>query len=437
MDTMETAPETGPPGSGQGAWYSCVFCGLSPGLWLRLGLMMFLQYAIWGAWTTVIANHLIDDLGFSGPAIGTICSLLYLACILTPFIGGQFADRWVPTQYVIALLHVISGAAMWFAAGAKDFGSLWPPMLVAGLAYAPTLALTNSLAFKHMSNTERQFGSVRVWGTIGWIVAGLVLAAWRRGAFGGIGLAAWPNQSDCLILAAVFSGALAIFALTLPHTPPTKQAGNPWAFVEALKMLKNRSFLVFLIIAFVVTTELQFYYILTAPFLKGIGIAQSDVSAWMVLAQVAEIIAMAVALPLVLPRLGVGKTLAIGVIAWPIRYIIFSIGGPTWLVLASLTLHGVFYVFFFTVSMVYVDNVASDAIRHSAQSLITLVTLGFGNYLGTFFTGYVQKHFTTGVGEAAVVNWHGIFLVPVALTVACAVAFLLLFREAPKGEKIA
>jgi nucleoside transporter len=438
MSAMDTddAPETGSMTSATMPWYRCVFCGLQPWTWWRLGIMMFLQYAIWGAWSTVLSMHL-EKLGLTGVQTGAIFSLLYLSCIITPFIGGQFADRWVPVQYVIAVLHLISGAAMWFAAGAKDMSSLWPLMLVAGLAYAPTLALTNSLAFKHMTNAERQFGSVRVFGTIGWIVAGLLLTAWRSGRLAEIGIGSWPNQGDCLILAAVFSGVLAVFALALPHTPPAKEAANPWAFLGALKMLRSPSFLVFMVIAFVVTTELQFYYILTAPFLESIGIKTASVSGWMTLAQWAEILVMAVALPIVLPRWGVGKTLAVGVIAWPIRYVIFAIGHPTWLVLASLTLHGLCYVFFFTVSMVYVDSVASDEIRHSAQSLITLVTLGLGNYAGTFFTGWVKDHFTQHAGATAVANWHMIFFVPIVLTVLCALAFFAFFRAPAKGEKIA
>jgi len=436
MSTLDNSPEAGPVESGGGPWYSCILCGLPFGIWIRLGIMMLLQYAIWGAWAPVLSMYL-TELGFSGKAIGMVYSLLYLACIITPIIGGQFADRWVPTQYVVALLHCVSGLLMWFAAGAKEANGLWPLMLVAGLAYAPTLALTNSLAFKHLTNTERQFGSVRVFGTIGWIIAGVLLTQWRLGGLGFAGLRAWPDQSDCLVMAAVFSFALAVFALVLPHTPPTKEATNPWAFLEARKMLRNPSFLAFIVIAFVVATELQFYYILTAPFLQSLGIDQAQVPRLMTIAQVAEIFVMAIALPIVLPRLGVGKTLAIGVISWPIRYVIFAIGGPVWLVVGSLALHGLCYVFFFTVSMVYVDNVASDGIRHSAQSLITLVTLGLGNYVGSFFTGFVKDYFTTGTGDAAVTNWQMVFVIPIVLTVLCALAFLLFFKEPAKGEKIA
>ncbi|MGQ9733050.1 MAG: MFS transporter, partial [Candidatus Zipacnadales bacterium] len=272
MSTVNTAAESEPVEPAKGPWYSSILCGLPFDIWIRLGLMMLLQYAIWGAWAPVLSMYLSELWGpHAGKAIGTIYSLLYLACIVTPFIGGQFADRWVPTQYVVALLHFISGVFMWLAAGAKEFHSLWPLMLGAGLAYAPTLALTNSLAFKHLTDTERQFGSVRVFGTIGWIIAGILLTLWREGGLAFIGLSAWGDQSDCLIMAAAFSFLFALFALALPHTPPTKEATNPWAFLDALKMLKNSSFLAFIIIAFIVATELQFYYILTAPFLESLG----------------------------------------------------------------------------------------------------------------------------------------------------------------------
>lgn len=410
--------------------------GLPPSLLLRLGIMMFLQYAIWGAWAPVLTTHM-DELGFSPEAEGTVYSLLYLACIITPFIGGQFADRWFPVQYVIGILHVAGAVFMYFASKATGFEGLWPLMLGAGLVYAPTLALTNSVAFHHLTDNEKQFGAVRVFGTIGWIAAGTFLSAWRFGKLDAIGLGTWLNQGDCLLLGAVCAGLLGIFAFFLPRTPPSEKATSPWAFLQALKMLKNPSFLAFMMIAFVVATELQFYYILSAPFLASLNISEAAIPITKTLAQWAEIVVMAIALPLLLPRLGVRKTIAIGVIAWPIRYIIFAIGDPTWLVVSSLSLHGVCYVFFFTVSQVHVDNVASKEIRHSAQALYALITLGVGNYLGSHFTGFIRGYFTTGVGEAATTNWTGVFLVPVFLTVTCAVAFLLFFKEPPKGEKIA
>ncbi len=408
---------------------------------IRLAGMMLLEYAIWGAWTPVLSLYLEKELHFTGAQTGVIYSLLWLACMISPFLGGQLADRWVPAQWFLALMHALGGVALYKCAQAHTYAEMWPWMLIYALAFAPTLAITNSVAFKHLTNNERQFGAVRVFGTIGWIVAGVLLSAWRHGT---LGLKPWPSQADCLILASIFSFAMAVWSLLLPHTPPTREA-DPLAFLRALRMARDPRFLFFLVISFIVATELQFYYMLSAPFLNDIGVSAASVPIVKTLAQDAEIFVMFIALPLLLPKLGYRKTLAIGVLAWPIRYIIWSIvayiGQPVWLVIASLTLHGFCYVFFFTVSQVYVDNIAPKDIRHSAQALLTFVTLGLGNYLGTHFTGFIQDLFTTRTvgpnGEIiAHTQWHLVFLIPIFITVACAIAFLLWFKEPRPGEVI-
>jgi len=237
-----------------------------------------------------------------------------------------------------------------------------------------------------------------------------------------------PNVSDSLMLAAAASVLLGLFSLALPHTPPSKSE-NPFAFLKAFSLLGNRSFLIFMTISFIVITELQFYYVLTAPFLQYIGIAPSKLPLVMTTAQWAEIITMAALLPVLLPRLGARWCLAIGVIAWPIRYAIFAIGNPVWLVVASLAMHGLGYTFFFVVGQIYVNSVAASDIRASAQSLLTLVTLGLGNFLGAYFAGWVQDYFTVKGAAEATINYTAVFLVPCGITVACAIAFLLFFRE--------
>lgn len=231
-----------------------------------------------------------------------------------------------------------------------------------------------------------------------------------------------------MVLAGIFSIVMGVLSFGLPHTPPRKEGSNPWAFLEALKMLKSRNMVVFFIIAFIVATELQFYYVLTAPFLTSdqIGVADSRISGVMVIAQLAEIIVMAILLPRFLPKYGIRKVMLMGIVAWPLRYAIFAIGGPTWLVLASLALHGFCYVFFFTAAFIYIDEIAPKDIRHSAQSLITLILLGFGNYFGALFSGWVQTTFTS-VEQGT--NWTGVFLVPFFLTMLCAVGFLIFFKE--------
>ncbi|MFC1607164.1 MFS transporter [Candidatus Latescibacterota bacterium] len=392
---------------------------------IRLGVMMFLQYAIWGAWGPVLSTYLLNDLGFSGMQVGVIYSLLPLATIISPFIGGQLADRYFATEKVIAFFQLTGGAFLLYISTVKDYNNMLWLMLLYCMLYAPTLALTNSIVFMNLEDAEKDFGKIRVGGTLGWIAAGLGLSAWRMVQQSSGALAI---QGDTLLLAGILSIFMGFQAFSLPHTPPKKGGGtSPWAFFDAIKMLKDRNFAIFMIISFVVSTELMFYYILTAPFLISdkIGIPITMVAGVMTIAQVAEIVVMAVLLPYFLPKFGIRKTMLVGIIAWPIRYIIFAIGTPAWLVIASLTLHGFCYVFFFTVAFIYVDTVAPKDIRNSAQSLITVVVLGFGNYVGSLFAGWVKGYFTTN----NVTNWNGVFIVPVALTVLCALAFLFLFKE--------
>jgi len=396
----------------------------------RLGAMMFLQYAIWGSWSPVLSDYLLNRLGFSGPQVGFIYSLLPLATIISPFIGGQVADRYFPTQRVIAILQLLGGGLLIFGSRLNDFSSLATLMLIYCLIYAPTLALTNSIAFINLRDSEKEFGQIRVWGTIGWIVAGLLLAGWRL-LFKSFGLAA--VSGDTLLLAGIFSLIMGLTSFQLPHTPPKKEATKPWAFLEAIRLLKNKNFAVFIIIAFVVATELMFYYVMTAPYLTSamIGVSASAVSGVMVIAQIAEIFVMAFLLPYFLPRFGIRTTLLIGILAWPLRYIIFVIGRPAWLVIASLSLHGFCYVFFFTAAFIYVDRVAPSDIRASAQSLITLATIGLGNYLGSLFAGWIQALFTGPAGT----NWRGVFAVPAVLTILCALIFFLFFRTEKTKEE--
>ncbi|NKB86820.1 MAG: MFS transporter [Acidobacteria bacterium] len=385
----------------------------------QLGAMMFLQYAIWGAWAPVLSAHLFGELSFTGAQVGFVYSLLPLATIIAPFVGGQLADRYFASEKVIAVLQLAGGGMLMYASTVTEYGELVTVMLVYCLLYAPTLALTNSIAMSNLESSEDEFGRVRVWGTIGWIAAGWALTAWRT--MGGAG------SGDMLMLAGVFSIVMGLQSFMLPHTPPNKESSSPWAFLEALRMLGDRNFATFMAISFVVATELQFYYVLTGPYLESarIGIASASVPAVMTIAQIAEIFVVAVVLSWFLKKYGMRATLALGVIAWPIRYVIFAIGAPWWLVVASLTLHGFCYVFFFVAAFIYVDGLAPPDIRGSAQSLIAIVTLGIGSFVGSNFAGWVQNRFTVD----GVTDWTTVFLVPCAITIGCAVAYLLFFKD--------
>ncbi len=387
-------------------------------LYVRLSLMMFLQFAIWGAWSPVLASYLFGSLKFTGKQTAWIYATLWLACIVSPFIGGQIADRWFPSQYFLAIAHLLGAVLLFIAARKTKFLSLFIVLGLYCLLYAPTIALANSIMFSNIPDTESQSGTIRVWGTIGWIAAGLLLALWRN--TGKLKI----KGSDALSLAAFFSLIMSVFCFLLPNTPPPATPSSPWAFIDAFKLLNDYNFLTFLIISFVVTTALQFYYVPTALFLEDLGIKSKNVSAVMTIAQSAEIITMALALAYLLPKIGYRWTLVIGVLAWPLRYIIFSLMRPLWLVVSSLSLHGLGYTLFFFVGQMYVDKVAPDDIKASAQALIVITTLGFGNFLGTQITGVVMDHFRANEKF----RWRPIFLFPCAITIACAIAFLVLFK---------
>jgi nucleoside transporter len=397
----------------------------------RLSVMMFLQYAIWGAWSPDLSAYM-QKIGFTSTQSGVIYSLLPIGCMLAPFAAGQLADRYFSTEKMLAVLHLVGGALLFLMAGITDYDRLWPMMLAWAVVYAPTLALTNSICFHHMPEAEKEFGLVRVWGTIGWIAAGLFLSIVLRQLMPGLlhGL----GGADSLWLAGGVSLILGLFSFFLPHTPPAKKGDDPWAFLSAIKMLRDPQFAIFITISFVVATELMFYYVLTAPFLESVGVKAGQAPKWMTIAQAAEILTM-LALPLMLTRWGVRKTMVIGILAWPVRYAIFALGNPLWLVIAALSLHGLCYVCFFTVAYIYVNQVAEPDIKASAQGLITFVTLGMGLFLGSLFAGYISDLFTTRSADGvAVVNYTRVFLVPLVLTVICAIAFMVSFREQTWGK---
>ncbi|HZT43741.1 MAG TPA: MFS transporter [Chthonomonadaceae bacterium] len=396
----------------------------------RLTLMMVLEYGIWGAWFAVAGEYFGKNLGFNGIQIGVLFSLLPLATIISPFIAGQIADRHVNTEKFLAILNLLGGVLMFWIARQHEYRLLVPLLFIYSLFYAPTLALTNSLTFHHLSSAERDFGGIRVGGTLGWIIANWLLGLWRQ-------LAGHPVSGDLFYLAGILSILLGLFCFALPKTPPAREGTNPLAFLEALALLKSRSFLIFMIVSFIVGTELEFFYMFTSAFLgapvslHGIGISDNNLPIVMTVAQIAEAVVM-LSLPFVLPRLGVRKGLTLGIIAWPIRYAIFAFLPIQWLVIASLALHGFCYVFFFVVGFIYVDEVAPKDIRASAQSLVALTVLGLGLYFGSLFAGQIQKMYTTiilqGGKPVSVTDWHMVFLIPCILTLLCAIIFPLLFR---------
>ena len=405
-----------------------------------LAVMMFLQYAIWGAWSVALSGYLEKELDFTGLGLSLIYNALPLMNLIVPFTAGQVADRIMPLQRALALFHLLGGVLLIGLAFQKILLPMTALMLAYAFCYAPTLALSNSVAFRNLKNPQIEFGPIRVWGTIGWIAAnwGVTLV---RSQFHSLG---W-GMIDVFLMAGIVSLVAGIASLGLPHTPPAAEAPDPLAFRRAFTLLYDRNYLVFFIIALVVATELPLYYILTFPFLQAagarIGITADNLPAWMTIAQIAEIFTIAFMLPAVLPVWGVRRTMLLGILAWPARYAVFAVAWAlhydtpaiVWLAVAALALHGFCYVFFFTVAFIYTDMVAPEDARSSAQALINVAVLGIGMLAGGFFAGWLKDIFT----ENGVTNYALVFLVPTVITILAGIVFALLFRERRAGEAAA
>jgi nucleoside transporter len=402
-----------------------------------LAVMMFLQYAIWGAWSVALSGYLEKELGFKGLGLALIYNALPLMSLIVPFTAGQVADRFMPAQRALALFHLLGGLLLFGLAFQRELLPMTALMLGYTFFYAPTLALSNSVAFRNLKDPEIEFGPIRVWGTIGWIAANL-LVTFVRSNFQSL---QW-GIIDVFALAGGISVLAALLSLTLPHTPPAKESSDPLAFTKAFDLLRDPNYRIFFIIALIVATELPLYYVLTFPFLQlagsVVGITSENLPTWMTIAQVAEIFTIAFMLPAVLPIWGVRKTMLLGIFAWPARYAVFALAWAmhqqapwtVWLAVASLALHGFCYVFFFVVAFIYTDMVAPRDVRSSAQALINVAVLGVGMLIGGFFAGWLKDFFTTD----GVTNYTMVFLVPTVITVLAGIAFALLFREKPAGE---
>jgi len=387
-------------------------------LYFQLSLMMFLQFAIWGAWSPVLAARLLGPLKMSGKQTGWIYGTIYLGCIVSPLIAGQMVDRWIPTQWFLAGAHLAGAVLLLAAARQEKFKPLFIVMCLYGLAFAPTLALVNSLMFTHLAKAGVSAFAVFVWGVVAWVLVGWLLALWRRVKGTGQG-------NDCLILAGLLSLGMGAYCLSLPHTPAP---GAEQPFVEALSLLKEPNFLIFLAVGFVLATQLQFYFLGTARYLGDLGVRSQNVPAVMTIAQAAQVLAMAFMAfcqKEVLASIGFRWTLTLGVVLWLAMYAAYAKGKPSMLVIVSQALHGLAYALFINLGFVYVASVAPAKIAASAQGLYTVVLFGFGLFLGTQFTGAVMDRFTTPEGKF---RWGAIYLVPCGLALVCAVVLAALFR---------
>ncbi|MDP6779533.1 MAG: MFS transporter [Candidatus Latescibacteria bacterium] len=397
----------------------------SRGTTIRLSTMMFIEFAIWGSWAVLIAGHMVN-LGFSGKQISYVFGTTAFGALVSPLVAGWVADRYMPNQIFTALCHFAGAPLMYLAWQQTTFAPLWTVVFIYAVLYMPTIAMTNAIAFHHMGDSKK-FGNIRVWGTLGWIVINWGMSAYLR--YWEVEAPGQEHVGDCLLVAAALSVLMGIYCLTLPNTPPAKEAKNPYAFLEALKLTENRNFAVLLVISFVVAIELPFYYNLTFLFLtepgSGVGLAPSTANFAMSLGQVGEVLLMILLAPSLI-RLGMRMTIFLGILAWPVRYAIFAIGQPAWLVVAAQPLHGICYSFFFVGGMIAAERLSHRDIRASAQGLMIFATNGLGMLVGHFFSGQIHDYFALPDGGH---SWPMIFLVPIALTVVAAVVFLAMFDE--------
>jgi nucleoside transporter len=399
-------------------------------IYFRLSLMMFLQFFVWGAWFVTLGTHL-GNIGFSGSQIGYTYLMNNIAAIISPFFVGMVADRYFASQKVMGALHLLGGVILYVSADVTAVGWLVFGLLLYNLAYMPTLALVNAVSFHQMESPDAQFPRVRVWGTIGWIVAGLTITLIQFKFFADV-----EKSSIPLKMAAIASIVMGFYSFTLPNTPPQNVGKEVTAGevlgVKALRLMKERSFFVFVLCSLLISIPLAFYYNFTNLFLNDLGM--QGAAGKQSMGQMSEVIFM-VLMPFFFVRLGVKKMLLVGMLAWVARYALFANGhlGPSvWMLYAGILLHGVCYDFFFVTGQIYTDQKASRDIRASAQGFIALITYGVGIGLGSLVSGYVVDGFTAN----GVKNWQTIWYIPCGFAAVIALFFALTFRERTSGTAI-
>jgi nucleoside transporter len=391
--------------------------------------MMFLEYFIWGAWYVTLGTWLGQSLHFSGEQVGLAFGTNALGAVLSPFFVGLMADELFANQKLLAALHAIGGFLLWVASTQTGFSSMYVILLAYSLCYMPTMALSNAVAFRQMKDPKQDFGSIRVLGTFGWIIAGLVIGSLIPKFFTGhtVEATAIPVR-----VAAISSFIMAVYSLTLPDTPPLRK-GHGFKLsnifpAEAFSLFKDRNFAVFALASFLICIPLQFYYAFTNPFLNEIGV-QNAVSK-MTLGQFSELLFM-LTLPFFFKQIGVKYTLVLGMLAWVVRYLCFGFGNADslmWTLYLGIVLHGICYDFFFVTGQVYVDMKAPQALRAAAQGLIIFITYGIGMFVGSWICGRVVDMYATTSAGVVAHNWRSIWMVPAVFALFVLVFFLFGFR---------
>ncbi|MEL7066049.1 MAG: MFS transporter [Planctomycetota bacterium] len=401
----------------------------------RLCIMMFIQFFIWGAWYVTGPNYL-ETIGFGAEDFGWTYSVGPIAGMISPFLVGMIADRFLPSQVVLGILHLIGTAGMYVATTFMTVENPSPDTInivffCFMLSFFPTVAIVNTVAMSNIADTEKTFPMIRVFGTIGWIVAGLTVS-W-------LGADATIDQ---FYLAIGASALMGLYSFTLPNTPPPAK-GTPFSAkqaigLDAMSLLKDRSFFVFMIGSFLICIPLAFYYQMAARFITDAGM--ENPAARMTLGQMSEVLFM-LALPIFLKKFGIKTTLLVGMIAWVARYAMFSFGaddGVVWMMIGGILLHGICYDFFFVTGQIYTDKIAPPEIRSQAQGMLVFFTLGLGMFIGALVAGKIEAAHTVmveatepGAEPGKMVEWASLWLKPAGM----AAVVMLLFAFAFSGKK--
>lgn len=394
---------------------------------LQLSLMMFLEFFIWGGWFVTFGIFLSENLGATGAEAAKAFSTQSWGAIIAPFIIGLIADRFFNAERILGVLHLIGALLMYQMSQITSFEVFYPYVLGYMIAYMPTLALVNSISFHQMSDTAKEFSSIRVFGTVGWILAGMAISY----------LFQWDSQEsiaqgamkNTFLMTAAASALLGVFSFTLPKTPPSTQKENVSLAkilgLDALSLLKERNFLIFFIASVLICIPLAFYYQNAAPFLSEIGMANP--AAKMSIGQISEALFI-LALPVFFKRFGFKKTILIGMLAWGVRYLLFAygdVGEKAFMLLIGIALHGICYDFFFVSGQIYTDAKASEENKSAAQGLITLATYGVGMLIGFEIAGGIADYYL--VDE--IHDWKSIWQVPAVFAVLVFVLFSLTFKD--------
>jgi len=406
---------------------------MNPTTRFKLSFMMFLEFFIWGGWFVTLGTFLDKNLTASGPEIGAVFSTQSWGAIIAPFIIGLIADRYFNAERILGILHIAGAILMYQMYSATDISAFYPYVFVYMILYMPTLALVNSVSFNQMGDPEKEFSNIRIWGTIGWILAGVLISYFFH----------WDSQEassngalkNTFLMSAIASLGLGLFSFILPKTPPKNKSTEKIKISEilgldALKLLKDRNFLIFFISSILICIPLAFYYQNANLFLSKIGM--DNPTGKMTIGQVSEVLFL-LAIPVFFKKFGFKKTILVGMLAWTVRYVLFAFGDAgelSFMLILGIALHGICYDFFFVSGQIYTNSKAGEKFKSSAQGLITLATYGVGMLIGFIVAGQITEAYKVNGIE----DWKMIWVIPAGIAFVVFLLFALLFNDKTKTE---